>query len=47
VEAEPMHVRYLEDAFWEMGVPDEDLEVVCLCVSEREREMERERERDH
>ena len=29
-----MHVRYLEDAFGEMGVPDEDLEVVCLCVSE-------------
>ena len=38
-----MHVRYL-DALWEMGVPDEDLEVVCLCVSERERERERERE---
>jgi hypothetical protein len=40
VEAEPTHVRYMQDAFWEMGVPDEDLEVVCVCVSERKRGSE-------
>lgn len=32
VEAEETHVRFLKDAFWEMGVPDSQLRLVVAAV---------------
>jgi hypothetical protein len=32
VEAEPTHVRFLRDAFWEMDVPDAQLRLVVAAI---------------
>ena len=36
VEAEPQHVRFLEDAFWEMEVPEEQVEIIVAVVGEED-----------